>query len=383
MALRWLCRDHMAIYLILGVGTLVLGGLLLNWFSPVEERKRSPIQHWTADTTSSSPISSSRRLVGYWGTGPSGDVAVDGHIAYVSSGTSLEIVGVSDPKRPLHIGRTSSPGPVVDVVLEGEYAYVVTNHIPIAGAPHETKEFGLAVVDVSDPTAPKEIGVFETSGVAQEVAVTSDFAFIVDRGNGLRVVDVSDPSSLREVAFFGPSSNASAIAVSEDLAYLADGPEGLRVIDTTSPSINLYELGRYNPNGHVRGVTVNGDYAFVTVRSCPASNSSTAGVRVVDITDPRSPQEVGTFQLSGRTWDLTIAGDRAYVSVRGALQVFDISNLPDPTPIDTFKTGVPGFGADGSVAPIMGEVVVSGRYAYLASHRYPRGLYVIELADKE
>jgi hypothetical protein len=197
------------------------------------------------------------------------------------------------------------------------------------------------------------------------------------------VIDVSVPNRLREVTFFGPSSSAMAIEVSKGLAYLAGGPEGLWVIDAGLPAVALDKLGRYNPDGHVVDVTVTGDYAFAAVLCRAPTNERTSDVRVVDVSDPSSPQEVGGFGLSGRVRHVSVAGDRAYISVRGALLVSDISDPARPRSIDTLKTEVPALRYDGKPPAISGEVVASGQYAYLASNWYPRGLYVVKLADKE
>jgi hypothetical protein len=270
-------------------------------------------------------------------------------------------------------------GPIGDIVVEGEHAYVVTNHFGIAGAPYETELYGLEVVDVSDPTAPKTTDAFKTSGVASEVAVTKDFAFVADGGDGLRVIDISDPNRLREVSFFSSSSSALAVAVSEGRAYLAGGPEGLWVIDAGRPFVYLEKLGRYTPEAHVMDVTVAGDHAFTVVRN-RAAGDRTSDVRILDVSDPKPPREVAGFELPGLTGYFAVAGDRAYVSVRGALLIFDISDAANPRPTDTLETKVPGMGPDGKPAAISGELVPSGQYAYLASNRYPRGLYIAELA---
>jgi hypothetical protein len=51
---------------------------------------------------------------------------------------------------------------------------------------------GLRVVDVSDPSNPKEVGSYETPGYATGMAVAGDYAYVTDEGAGLHVVDVSD-----------------------------------------------------------------------------------------------------------------------------------------------------------------------------------------------
>ena len=379
-ALRCLRRNQWTVSLVLGAGIVGLGALSLIQVGPEEKQKTPQSQPSTASTDSSSI--SDRRLVGHLGTGPSGEVAVDSQIAYIKSGTNLVVVGVSDPTNPVRVGRASMLGPIADIVVEEERAYVVTNHVGIGGAPYETEVYGLEVVDVSDPTAPKTTDAFKTSGVASEVALTQDFAFVADGGDGLRVIDISDPNRLREVSFFSSSSSALAVAVSEGRAYLAGGPEGLWVIGAGRPFVYLEELGRYTPEAHVIDVTVTGDYAFTVVRN-RAAGDRTSDVRVVDVSDPKSPREVGGFELPGLVGHLTVAGNHAYVSVRGALLIFDISDPANPRPTDTLETEVPGMGSDGEPAAISGEVVPSGQYAYLASNQYPRGLYIVELDGEQ
>lgn len=364
MTFRWRYRNRTILYL--GIGIFVLSGLLVDWLNSAgEENSQNRYSHRTADPDSSN----TPRPTGHWSSGPPiEDVAIEGETIGLVNGSGLTILDASEPMRPHQEGRVRLSGPVVDVDLKGERAYVITNHFQIAGTPHRTKEFGLEVFDISVPTAPEEIGVFKTSGAAREVTVTGGFAFVADGRDGLRVVDVSG-SSLPEVAFFGPSSDAVAVAASEEVVYLADGSDGLWVIDAAWPSEALHKLGRYNPVGYVSDVAVTGDYAFVAVSDRAAASGRTGDVRVVDVSDPRSPREVGTFGLSGQPEDIAISGDRAYVSASGgaAPQVFSISTPDSPRRVGALEA-VSG-----------GEVAVSDQHVYLAGG-YPRRLHVFDVS---
>jgi hypothetical protein len=359
-------RTRTAIHLGLLIGAgIFLYGLLIDWpSSTVENFPQNQYYHQTAD-----PDSSSTRPTGHWSSGPPiEDVAIDGQTIGLVNGSGLTILDASEPKRPHQEGRVSLSGPVVDVDVNGERAYAITNHFQIAGTPHRTKEFGLEVFDISVPTAPEEIGVFKTSGAAREVTVTGGFAFVADGRDGLRVVDVSG-SSLSEVAFFGPSSDAVAVAASGEVVYLADGSDGLWVIDAAWPSEALHKLGRYNPVGYVSDVAVAGEYAFVAVSDRAAASGRTGDVRVLDVSDPRSPREVGTFGLSGQPEDIAISGDRAYTSASGgaALQVFSISTPDSPRRVVAIEA-VSG-----------GKVAVSDQHVYLAGG-YPRRLHIFDVS---
>jgi hypothetical protein len=48
---------------------------------------------------------------------------------------------------------------------------------------------GLRVIDVSDATAPVELGALDTPGLALDVEVVGGLAYVADGGSGLRVID--------------------------------------------------------------------------------------------------------------------------------------------------------------------------------------------------
>jgi hypothetical protein len=77
---------------------------------------------------------------------------------------------------------------------------VVGNHAYVAGGPS-----GVAVVDVSDPAAPKLVGSYSANrGFARAVAVLGQHAFVAEGREGLGIADVSNPAAPRPVAFYHP-----------------------------------------------------------------------------------------------------------------------------------------------------------------------------------
>jgi hypothetical protein len=61
-------------------------------------------------------------------------------------------------------------------MVEGSYAY-------IAGG-----DWGLTIIDVSNPAAPIEAGFYETTGGAQGVAIADNFAYVADGSGGLDIL---------------------------------------------------------------------------------------------------------------------------------------------------------------------------------------------------
>ena len=92
------------------------------------------------------------QMVGQVG-GRTEDVAVQGDYAYVAVGLRLVVLDVSDPTAPAEIGSTMPFSEFVEgVTVSGSLAYVA------AGTA------GLWIVDISDPAQPAEIGAYDTPG---------------------------------------------------------------------------------------------------------------------------------------------------------------------------------------------------------------------------
>jgi hypothetical protein len=132
----------------------------------------------------------SLELVGQFG-GASYAIEKQGDYIYLGVGPRLHILDVSEPERPLLIGR-SEPlllSFITDIVLTGDYALVMG----YSG--------GLRVVDVSDPANPIELGAYDlpAGGENSSVAVTGRHAYVTTSG-GLRVLDLANPAAPVEVA---------------------------------------------------------------------------------------------------------------------------------------------------------------------------------------
>ena len=58
------------------------------------------------------------------------------------------------------------------------------------------------MVDISNPTNPTQVGLYNTSGEARGVHVSGNIAYIADGEAGLQVVDVSNPISLSKISAY-------------------------------------------------------------------------------------------------------------------------------------------------------------------------------------
>ena len=144
------------------------------------------------------------------------------------------------------------------------------------------------------------------------------------------------------------------------LAYVADFFAGLRVIDVSNPAAPV-EVGFLDTGGLWFDVAVVDGMAYI---------AGGAGLHVIDVSNPASPVEVGVLDTPGRAKGLAVVGDVAYIADDTALRVIDVSNPAAPVELGSVDT--PAFATSVSV--------VDG-LAYVATSLLDFGLRVIDVGN--
>jgi len=151
-------------------------------------------------------------------------IAISGTYAYVADlEFGLRVVEIADPRAPRIVTSLKLPGFIGDVAVSGNHAYVVS------GA------FGLQVIDVSNPEQPLIVGSVDTPDYSADVAVAGDYAYVADRESGLQVIDVANPLSPHIVGTVDIPGGSRGVAAAGNYAYVVGGPLGFRVIDVADP----------------------------------------------------------------------------------------------------------------------------------------------------
>lgn len=245
--------------------------------------------------TAASVVAGCLDPVGSVPDGPARAVDIDGTTAVVGFGRRLAVVDLSRPGAPTEVGRLATWGPF-SVAIVGSRLYV-------AGVG------GLTVADVSDPTAPAEIATLPMYG-AILVAAEGDRLYVGQRAcpwgtcpPGFLVFDVSFPDQPREVGrvpFLYPDAIAArgrhVVAVEQDV---------LVVVDCTAASAPEI-VAQVALGFTARSVSMVGRLAVV---------SGYGQVAVVAVGDPRRPMVVASDRVPGVGWDLTVADATLGVAV--------------------------------------------------------------------
>ncbi len=359
-------------------------------------------------------------LVGRWPEfhqGPAGDVAVAGNYAYVA-GFGLQIIDVSNPVQPRHVGKFSETTSVQAIALSGGHAYladfnmgllvldlsnpvepvrigdsrealregyadsreitVVDQRAYVSGVGNNSSGLRLWIYDVSKPSLPHLLGTYASdSGTPVAIAIAGGHAYIAGGSSGapgslggaaLTVVDVRDPANPRLAGSYGPGLWAAGIALSGTRAYLTGLADAVTVLDISNPANPRRVGGLTAPFQGGSAALAEGVLAVAGWRQTGQGHT----LETVDLSDPVRPTLLGTAALRGESIQSTrifTAGSNVFVAAHWeGLQIFDVSQARSPARLGVKETS-------GSTS----GVAVSGHHAYVANGT--DGLRILDVSN--
>ena len=189
--------------------------------------------------------------------------------------------------------------PARSVAVSGRYAYVAAQYE------------GLCVLDVSDPAHPVPVGQVETPGDATDIAVRGDYAYIADFQGGVQVVSVSDPT--RPVIIASVPTSYAAVCIALDGAYVYVGEA--RLPYPTQSKVEIIDLSVANcPTVVAEFTTPSWAWDIALAKNRAYVGVFGAGLKRVDISNPRDPHSLGTVALPGTSLGVAVDSDHAYVA---------------------------------------------------------------------
>ena len=202
---------------------------------------------------------------------------------------------------------------------------VAGNHAYIADAA------GLEIMRIQIYGRSFRVASCNAGGKAFQVAVSGDWAYVAAHAGGLRVVKVSDPSQVSNSSAVASAAaqNAQSVSVQDKLAFVADGTGGIRIFDASpawkTPAEAPVEAGSYRTGGYVYRVVASGSVAF-------AANGD-RGLRILDVSDPAAPSELGSLRTDD-AHDVAVQKGIAYVADgNSGLRVVDVSDPAHPAAV--------------------------------------------------
>ena len=187
--------------------------------------------------------------------------------------------------------------------------------VPAAGPAH-SDEPGRDAITATDDLKLEHLD--QVGGIAAAVAVRAGTAYVA-QGSRLLVVDVSSSAAPTLAGVTSPlPEKVWAVAVRGDYAFLAVGSAGLRVIDVSDPAHPI-EVGHWQGAEAASQLAVAGELAYLIVEG---------GLAVLDVSDPTAPQEVAFYEVAAN--DIVVDGNYVYLAAALGLQILSVAEPSDP-----------------------------------------------------
>ena len=214
------------------------------------------------------------------------DVFVVDNYAYAVTAAGIFCYNVSIPATPtrafatdsLHFSELDEPR-AINVI--GDYAYVAVATADSNGIVIGSVESSLRILNISDTSNIILEATYVYDGIASDIYVADNYAYIADSTAGLQVFDVTDPGNPTLAADYGITGIGLGVYVKDDTAYFADGPAGLLILNVADPS-NPILIGSYDTPGSARDVSVYSGKAFI-------ADYWNGGLQILDISDAANP----------------------------------------------------------------------------------------------
>jgi len=291
------------------------------------------------------------------------DVVAQGPYAYVAGSNSgaFLVVDVSDPADMTEVGSLQVGAVDFGIDVEGDLVYV------------PTWSRDLAIVDVSDPSAPVEVGRYTSPTLwfrSVGVVVGGGIAVVLDEEASIDVVDVGDPANPVRVAQIDDDVGCFHAVLAGERVYTADTESSFRVIDVSVPS-EAAVVGRYEAMEGIRGVALDGTTGY----ACDVLG----WLWTLDLEDPAAPGLVPRSGVGYGVPTTMCLGDS--ILVVGT----------DSWNADASHTGITLFEIDevGNIYPLsysygfysVFDVDIEGDYIYGIAAGQPTGMFIYDVSN--
>ncbi|MFN8889924.1 MAG: fibronectin type III domain-containing protein [Cyclobacteriaceae bacterium] len=304
-------------------------------------------------------------------------IQIRDNYAYVATGSSLQIIDISNPSSPAIVSSIANG--VTNVIFDNARSIAISGGYAFITSFSDSK---LVIVNISDPLKPVVAARISNGyqgaviSFPQFIHVSGHYAYISNLGNNtVEILNISSPSNPSHV---GTASDGVAgislksprsIILKDNNAYVACAESNsIEVLDISNPTSPKH-IGRLT-NGEggailkqVESIASQGNYVY-------AVGIGSNSLEVIDITKPSAPKHVGIIMdgkdgaLLNFPQSVTVSGEFAYVvsAISNALEIVNISDPTNPVHAGSLENGEGNAILDGPV-----KVLVSGTAAYILS----------------
>jgi hypothetical protein len=260
------------------------------------------------------------------------NVKIVDSFAYFCTCRGLEIWDITDATNPQMLGTAITEAWATSIDVSGDYAYIADQFN------------GLCIFGISDPSNPFRVGHYDTEGCTEYVMVQDTLAYLADGDRGLVIVNVSDPIHPFYVGSWTQGNYYSfTVFVADSLAYLGNiSNQPLKIISVANAA-NPYLIANFpqvpHPTSNIICAHVVDTLAFLA--GTWWLGSSYSHFLVANVADPTNPLLISNVHLTNPALGVVVHGSCAYVSNQDrGVRILDISDPVTPVEVGHFGESV-------------------------------------------
>ncbi|MBL0062892.1 MAG: T9SS type A sorting domain-containing protein [bacterium] len=254
------------------------------------------------------------------------DLVIHNELALVATGrTGVRIARLAESGEMTEIAELSVPAFARSMCVYGEYTYV------------SDIEAGLLIYDTSVPESPVLAGSVPWTGYSAEVRIVNGYLYAAKGDSGMVVYSLSSPTTPVAVTNVHESDAGYYRLTQHDTLLIVGTNRGLEVFDVREPAEPVF-LGQYQAahNEYIGALDVVGTLAYCATEM---------NLRVLDLTNPALPADLGTIDMSFPS-AVAVEGEFLYTCDRsGRLITYHRDSSTVLTALDTVVTYASGGSA--------------------------------------
>lgn len=276
-------------------------------------------------------------------------LAIEGDRLYAGDSDAVYVFDISSPLAPRLLGEVRGFGGCRQIAVQNGMAYVTA------------REYGLWIVDATDPTKPRIRSRFDSCELATGVDVAGDVCFCGQRQNGVEFIDVSNPDDPRHIAM-RKTDESQSVVYRDGYLYSGDWGTGHVTVFDAHDMKDIRQVDHVELYGFGDGVCLDGDFLYVSTGHHSINRKTVGGLvseeikrfggpktgggmghglDIFDIKDPAHPKRLGRVdfpplysRFGGDWWSPRVSGDLCFCAqTLNGLRVVDVSDKTAPREI--------------------------------------------------
>lgn len=178
---------------------------------------------------------------------------------FIQRKDGLRVLDISNITNPIQLTCFATPGSVGDMAINGHYAYLADGHTK-----EDTVQFrgGFYIVDIGNPDRLSLAGRYDIGAHVQGICLSGRYCFLAAGDSGIYIMDIKKPDKLKLAGRVRTPNYAFNVRVYNDTMYAIQGGEGLGVYDIKSiRSVKL--LTEFKVDGLIADAVRQGNYLYL------------------------------------------------------------------------------------------------------------------------